>query len=83
MCYKGHSHLNPYVGITNQSQTFDNTTHKWSMVLRYDGSNHSKPLCVLAFIYLIRQTLGCAFVLRIRRVHSATCEASRSFGTQM
>jgi hypothetical protein len=81
MCYKGHSHLNPYIGITNQTQTFDNTTHKWSMVLRYDGSNHSKPSCVLVFIHLIRQTLGCPFVLRIRRVHSATwLEFSPKFG---
>jgi hypothetical protein len=32
---------------------------QWSRVLRFGGPNHSKPLCVIVFVHLIRQTLGC------------------------
>jgi hypothetical protein len=53
------------------SQALNNTTHKWSRVLRYGSPNHSKLLCVLVFVHFIRQTIGCPPVLMIRMVHSA------------
>jgi hypothetical protein len=61
---RGHSYI--HIGIPMEAsptshklfEALNNTTHEWSRVLRYGDPNHSKPSCVLAFIHLIRKTLG-------------------------
>jgi hypothetical protein len=41
------------------TQALNNITHTGHRVLRSDGPNHSKHLCVLVFLHLLMLTLGC------------------------
>lgn len=61
LAIKGRAHALQGTSLLRLTQALCTTTHRGVGVLRSGGLNHSNLLCVLVFIHLIRQTLGCPY----------------------